>query len=255
MIMGYRKHISPFGQYLMLMLLALENEHVPIFCGLSRHPLPWFSFLGLSIQPNLHSILTDNPDIGLNDVTRNSSAIFMTWSKFPDLESGMTPEPGWYANYVYAMLPRTKAHLKKKCEGYKVDSTPFRKHGRKAYVRGYMHGFCNKANMFDPDACPSTLEFVPFIEIMEIDWASSDTTASVQDIPATPSKTNVKSDITSSKRKHKIAFDPFADGSSLTFEKILETKSDSLTRRTTTADVSNHTKIASRLTCANYYRF
>ncbi|KAN0076664.1 hypothetical protein V8E54_006806 [Elaphomyces granulatus] len=226
-------------------------------------------------------VLTDNPNIGLNDVTRNSSAIFMAWSKFPDLESGVMPEPGWYANYVYAMLPRTKAHLTKKCEGYKADSTPFRKHGRKAYVRGYMHGFCNKAYMFAPDSAafgiqysqyhfsistakpttsicteniekdfsipntalapdarPSTLEFVPFIEIMEIDWASSDTKASVQDIPATPSKTNVKSDIASSKRKRKrkIGFDPFADagiGSSLTFEKILEPKSDSLSRTTT----------------------
>ena len=158
-------------------------------------------------------VLTDNPNIGLNDVTRNSSAIFMAWSKFPDLESGV------YANYVYAMLPRTKAHLTKKCEGYKADSTPFRKHGRKAYVRGYMHGFCNKAYMFAPDARPSTLEFVPFIEIMEIDWASSDTKVSVQDIPATPSKTNVKSDIASSKRK------PFADaGIGSTFEKILETE-------------------------------
>jgi hypothetical protein len=178
-------------------------------------------------------VLTDNPNIGLNDVTRNSSAIFMAWSKFPDLESGVMPEPGWYANYVYAMLPRTKAHLTKKCEGYKADSTPFRKHGRKAYVRGYMHGFCNKANMFTPDARPSTLEFVPFIEIMEIDWASSDTKASFQDIPATPSKTDVKSDIASSKRKRKIAFDPFADagiGSSLNF---LETKSYSPSRTTT----------------------
>jgi hypothetical protein len=92
------------------------------FAGFLVIPSHGSVFLGLSIQPNLHSILTDNPDIGLNDVTRNSSAIFMTWSKFPDLESGMTPEPGWYANYVYAMLPRTKAHLKKKCEGYKVDS-------------------------------------------------------------------------------------------------------------------------------------
>jgi hypothetical protein len=101
-----------------------------------------------------------------------------------------------------------------------------------------MHGFCNKAYMFAPDARPSTLEFVPFIEIMEIDWASSDTKVSVQDIPATPSKTNVKSDIASSKRKRKrkIGFDPFADagiGSSLTFEKILEPKSDSLSRTTT----------------------
>jgi hypothetical protein len=34
-------------------------------------------------------VLTDNPNIGLNDVTRNSSAIFMAWSKFPDLESGV----------------------------------------------------------------------------------------------------------------------------------------------------------------------
>src|SRR6202007_2168310 len=75
----------------------------------------------------------------------------------------------------WSMVDRCRSHRPADRWLSLLDSTPFRKHGRKAYVRGYMHGFCNKANMFDPDACPSTLEFVPFIEIMEITWALSDT--------------------------------------------------------------------------------
>jgi hypothetical protein len=39
-------------------------------------------------------VLADNPGIGLDDTTRNCSAIFLTWSKFPDLENGVKPEPG-----------------------------------------------------------------------------------------------------------------------------------------------------------------
>ena len=78
-------------------------------------------------------VLTDNPNIGLNDVTRNSSAIFMAWSKFPDLESGV------YANYVYAMLPRTKAHLTKKCEGYKADSTSSLSETWEESIRPWIH--------------------------------------------------------------------------------------------------------------------
>jgi hypothetical protein len=171
-------------------------------------------------------VLTDNPEIGLDCTTRNSSAIFLTWSRFPDLENGVKPEPGWYANYVYAMLPKTKGHLTKKCHGYKVDSTPFRKHGKKAYVRGYMHGFCHKVNMFAESGRPNNLEFVPFIEIMEVDWApNSNDAKSIPDVPATPAQKDVKPNVASSRSgKRKIAFDPFTDlntGSSLTFEEKL----------------------------------
>ncbi|KAN0083239.1 hypothetical protein V8E54_002327 [Elaphomyces granulatus] len=42
----------------------------------------------------------------VRETTRNCSAVFLTWSKFPDLENGVKPELGWYANYVYAMFPR-----------------------------------------------------------------------------------------------------------------------------------------------------
>jgi hypothetical protein len=66
---------------------------------------------------------------------------------------------------VYAMLPKTKKHLTQKCEGYKTTSTQFRQHGRKAYIRGYMHGFCHKTNMFTDDGRPNT-----FVEIMDVDW-------------------------------------------------------------------------------------
>ena len=38
----------------------------------------------------------------VREITRNCSAVFLTWSKFPDLENGVKP------NYVYAMFPRTK---------------------------------------------------------------------------------------------------------------------------------------------------
>jgi len=79
-------------------------------------------------------VLADNSQIGLDEITRNSSTVFLTWSKFPNLEKGSKPEPGWYANYVYAMLPKTKPHLADKCKAYKRDTTPFRKDGRKASV-------------------------------------------------------------------------------------------------------------------------
>jgi hypothetical protein len=155
--------------------------------------------------------LADNPSIGLNETTRNSSAVFLTWSRFPELDNGTKPETGWYANYVYAMLPRTKGHLTRKCESYKVDTTPFRKHGRKAYVRGYMHGFCHKENVFAPEARPSSLEFVPFLEITDIDWVgfATDAKNSAPDVPATPTK---KGSPTDTRSKRRIRFDPFADG-------------------------------------------
>ena len=57
--------------------------------------------------------LAENDEIGLDKVTRNSSAIFLTWSKFLELENGSMPAAGWYANYVYAMFPKCKPHLTK----------------------------------------------------------------------------------------------------------------------------------------------
>jgi hypothetical protein len=47
------------------------------------------------------------------------------------LENGEKPEPGWDANYVYAMLPKTKGHLTKSSRVIRPTSTPF---WRKAYV-------------------------------------------------------------------------------------------------------------------------
>src|ERR1700744_5613313 len=41
----------------------------------------------------------------VREITRNCSAVFLTWSKFPDLENGVKPEPGWYANYVFCIGP------------------------------------------------------------------------------------------------------------------------------------------------------
>jgi hypothetical protein len=164
---------------------------------------PLIQFFGVVGSSKL--VLADNPGIGLDDTTRNCSAIFLTWSEFPDLENGVKPEPGWYSNYVYAMLPKTKPHLTKKCQGYKADSTPFRKHGRKAY----MHGFCHKVNMFAGGGRPNNLEFAPFVEIMDVYWASD--AKPIQDVPATPVKMEVKPEVASTRGKRKITFDPFAD--------------------------------------------
>jgi hypothetical protein len=132
-------------------------------------------------------VLADNPNIGLDETTRNCSAIFLTWS---DLQNGVMLEPGWYPNYAYAMLPKTKKHLlTQKCESYKAASTQFRQHGRKAYIRGYMHGFCHKANMFTDDGRPSSLDFVPFVEIMDVDWVSAAALSDGnQNVPATPKR-------------------------------------------------------------------
>lgn len=156
-------------------------------------------------------MLADNPSIGLDETTRNASAIFLTWSKFPELETGTKPEAGWYPNYIYAMLPKTKPHLTRKCHSYQAETTPFRKHGRKAYVRGYMHGFCHKDNVFAPEARPSSLDFVPFLEITEIDWVgfAANSKSATLDVPATPTKKDGPPDSAS---KRRIRFDPFADG-------------------------------------------
>ncbi len=170
---------------------------------------PQIQFCG--IVDTTKFVLADNPSVGLDETTRNSSAVFLTWSKFPELDNGTKPEAGWYANYIYAMLPRTKSHLTRKCESYQVNTTPFRKHGKKAYVRGYMHGFCHNENVFAPQARPNNLEFVPFVEITDIDWVGFPTDAknSTPDVPPTPTK---KGSPTDTRSKRRIKFDPFADG-------------------------------------------
>ncbi|GKT52023.1 uncharacterized protein ColSpa_12204 [Colletotrichum spaethianum] len=150
--------------------------------------------------------LADNPSIGLDDITRNSSAIFRVWSKFTVTEAAHTPKTGWYANYVYAMLPKCKPHMKKKYKDYRADTTPFRRHGKKAYITGYFHGFCNKNVVFS-DGCPyNPLEFVPLIEVLKIDWAAGEPRQQpgARDLLATPSKPE-----TPSRGKGKFIFDPF----------------------------------------------
>ncbi|KAK1521591.1 hypothetical protein CABS01_16521 [Colletotrichum abscissum] len=151
--------------------------------------------------------LADNPSVGLDGVTRNSSAVFRIWSKFTVTEAAHTPKTGWYANHVYAMLPKCKPHMKKKCEDYHADTTPFRKHGKKAYVTGYLHGFCNKAVVFS-ESCPyNPLEFVPLIEILKIDWAAGEPRQNpgARDLLATPSKPE-----TPNRGKGRFVFDPLA---------------------------------------------
>ncbi|GKT61137.1 hypothetical protein ColTof3_08476 [Colletotrichum tofieldiae] len=151
--------------------------------------------------------LADDSSVGLDDITRNSSAIFRVWSKFTVTETAQTPKTGWYANYVYAMLPKCKPHMKKKCEDYRADTTPFRKHGKKAYITGYFHGFCNK-NVVFAEGCPyNPLEFVPLIEILKIDWAAGEPRQQpgTRDLLATPSKPE-----TPSRGRGKFIFDPFA---------------------------------------------
>jgi hypothetical protein len=165
--MGYRRTVVPS----FVDIDANDSRIAERTCIDLSLPPPMIQFFG--VVDTKKFVLADNPNIGLDETTRNCSAIFLTWTKFPDLQNGIMPESGWYPNYVYAMLPKTKKHLTQKCEGYKTTSTQFRQHGRKAYIRGYMHGFCHKTNMFTddgrPSTLPSTLDFVPFVEIMDVD--------------------------------------------------------------------------------------
>jgi len=94
-----------------------------------------------------------------------------------------------------------------------------------------MHGFCNKKNIFTTDTKHSNLDYIPFIEIIEIDWVfTTEMQPPSQEVPKTPSKPIVKSETTSAKSKRKFTFNPFDDvgvGSSRSFEeKLRETKSD-----------------------------
>ncbi|MBC7948342.1 MAG: hypothetical protein H7Y42_10715 [Chitinophagaceae bacterium] len=111
------------------------------------------------------------------------------------------------------MLPKTKPQLTKKCESFQENTTPFRKHGRKAYIRGYIHGYCNKDNMFIVPGRPNILEFVPFMEIIDIDWTSPSENRG-PGVPATPSKKVAEADEAVPRKKRKTLFDPFGNGAS-----------------------------------------
>ncbi|KAF6805195.1 hypothetical protein CPLU01_16005 [Colletotrichum plurivorum] len=151
--------------------------------------------------------LSDDPSIGLDEITRNSSAVFKVWSKFTPTDMASTPKSGWCGNYVYAMLPNCKRHMKQKCEGLRRETTPFRKHGKKAYIIGYFHGFCNKTKVLSSDYAYNPLEFLPLIEIVKIDWAVGEPRGQPQsrDAPVTPSKGT-----TTGLGKKGFAFDPLA---------------------------------------------
>ncbi|KAF6808335.1 hypothetical protein CMUS01_13916 [Colletotrichum musicola] len=144
---------------------------------------------------------------GLDEVTANSSAVFRIWSRFPASEVTSTPKNGWHTNYVYAMHPKSKPHLKKKCEDYRAATTLFRKHGKKAYIVGYFYGFSDKKSVFTTDCVYNPLEFIPFIEIIKIDWAAAEPRqpGSSRDIHSSPMKPS-----TPSRGKGRLVFDPFA---------------------------------------------
>lgn len=151
--------------------------------------------------------LADNPGISLHETTRNSSAIFKVWSRFAVTGAAATPKTGWYANNMYAMLPNCKPHMKQKCSDYRAETTPFRQNGKKAYVTGYLWGFCHKDRMFSADCPYIPLDFVPLVEISKIDWAVGEPKQHTvsRDPFATPSPRDGPGG-----RKGKFLFDPFA---------------------------------------------
>lgn len=117
------------------------------------------------------------------------------------------PKAGWYGNYVYAMLPKCKPHLAQKCEKMRPATTPFRKQGKKAYITGYIHGFCNKKAVFSLSCEYNPLEFVPFVEILKVDWAAAEPRQSSQarDVFSSPLKPSTPATV-----KGRVVFDPFA---------------------------------------------
>ncbi|KAF6784886.1 hypothetical protein CSOJ01_15680 [Colletotrichum sojae] len=179
------------------------------FCSdlLPRFPttLPFVSFNGFVETQTF--LLADNPEIGLDEITRNSSAVFKVWSRFPSTEHADTPQAGWYPNYVYALLPKCKPHLKGKCEALRANTTPYRKQGKKAYVTGYFHGFCHREAVLSEHAPYNPLVFLPVIEISKIDWATGEGRPQAQpgETPTTPRVPE-----TPSRGKGRVVFDPLA---------------------------------------------
>lgn len=144
---------------------------------------PFVCFFG-SVD-TLRFPLADNPDAGLDNVTRNSSAVFQVYTKFNSTEAAAAPNLGWCSNYMYCFYAKHKKQWKEKCLRYSSASTPFRQHGRKAYITGNLYGFCNKKVAFRPDIPYNPFEFVPLIEITDLSWAASDMR---QAAPATASQ-------------------------------------------------------------------
>jgi hypothetical protein len=135
-----------------------------------------------------------------------------------------------------------KKLLTQKCEGYKASSTQFRQHGRKAYIRGYMHGFCHKTNMFTDDGRP---DFLPFVEIMDIDWVSASTaTRMFQQLP----RSFRSQMLPTAKVNGRLPLIPLQTRG-LHQALILKIKRNLTVR--TKLDVSDHAYLV--LACANYY--
>ena len=82
---------------------------------------------------------------------------------------------------------------------------------------------------------------------MDVDWVSASASGDGnQNVPATPKKF-AKPDVTNSKGKRKIAFDPFADSRGLHQALVLRIKRNLTVR--TELDVSDHAYLV--LACAN----
>lgn len=181
----------------------------PAFCPdlAPRFPVtpPFVSFNGF-VETQAFT-LRDDPTIGLDEITRNSSAVFKVWSRFPSSDHAEVPKTGWYANYVYALLPKCKPHLKNKCEGLRSNTTPYRKQGKKAFITGYFHGFCDKERVFTEDTPYNPLVFVPFVEILRVDWAGGE--GRQQPLPNEPPTTPSVLQ-TPSRGKGRVVFDPLA---------------------------------------------
>ncbi|KAF6807057.1 hypothetical protein CPLU01_15838 [Colletotrichum plurivorum] len=145
----------------------------------------------------------------VSDVNRNSSAVFKVWSRFA-ADKASHPGTGWYPNHVYAMYASCKPHLKNKCEEYKADRTPFRQHGKKAYVTGYFRGFCNKGSLFAEPGPTNPLVFVPLIEIINADWVSAPARPGNIEASSSPRKAQQEPKTPSKGDKVRSVFNPFS---------------------------------------------
>ncbi|KAF6804723.1 hypothetical protein CSOJ01_10012 [Colletotrichum sojae] len=145
----------------------------------------------------------------VSDVNRNSSAVFKVWSRLA-ADKASHPATGWYPNHIYAMYASCKPHLKNKCEEYKADRTPFRQHGKKAYVTGYFRGFCNKGSLFAEPGPTNPLVFVPLIEIINADWVSAPARPGNMEASSSPRKTQHEPKTPSKGDKVRSVFNPFS---------------------------------------------
>lgn len=173
---------------------------------------PFLTFCGLVDETRF--ILQENNAIGLDTITRNSSAVFKTWIKFATSEQASLPKAGWYANYIFAMIPPCLKQWKYKCDGYTVDNSPFRKPGKRAYITGFLRGVCNKSALFQGPGVQNALDFVPFVEITKIDWTTGDNapkphaSSAADPTPSTP---------TTGKTKRRMVFNPLTTTSRALF--------------------------------------